>query len=153
MKKIFFILCLSFFSLYAAQIEITSKKFEADQKKLFSKFIGNVIFKKGSDIIKADEVFIYFNKAKKPQKIDAKGHVTFVLHDQQGKKYKGKAKEVIYYPSKKEYYLRGSVEIVQFPQKKRIYAQNIYLNLQQSKISVKGTQDTPVKMIFTIEEK
>ncbi len=153
MKKVLAILLFGFIALFATEIEITAKKFEADQKRLLSKFIGNVVLKKGRDTIKADEVFIFFDKAKKPVKIVAKGHVDFVLYDRGGKSYKGRAKELYYYPSKKEYYLVGDVVIVQYPQKKRIFAQEIDLDLTKGTIHVKGTQDSPVKMIFTIEEK
>ncbi len=152
MRSIFII--LSFLTLIMAEnVEIRSERFEANQQELISKFLGNVIFKKGKNIIKADKVFIYFNKKKKPIKIDAMGNVAFTLYDKSGKYYKGKAKRVVYFPKKKEYLLTGDVQITQFPDQKKIYAQIVMLNLKDSRIEVKGNENKPVKMILKIEEK
>ena len=139
--------------LQAENIEITSKKFEASQKELFSKFLGSVVVKRAQDRIEADEVVIYFNKKHKPIKIVAKGNVRFIIVDKNEKRYSGSAKQIVYFPNKKEYLLRGDVHIEQMPQKKKLFAQEIYLNLQSSKLTVKGSHNKPVKMIIDIEEK
>ena len=139
--------------LQAENIEITSKKFEASQKELFSKFLGSVVVKRAHDRIEADEVVIYFNKKQKPIKIVAKGNVRFNIVDKNKKRYSGSAQQIVYFPNKKEYLLRGDVHIEQMPQKKKLFAQEIYLNLQSSKLTVKGSSTKPVKMIIDIEEK
>lgn len=139
--------------LQAENIEITSKKFEASEKELISKFLGNVIVKRDKDRIEADEVIIFFNKKHKPIKIVTKGNVKFTILDSNGKQYNGSAKYIIYFPNKKEYLLQGDVHIVQVPEKKKLFAQEIYLNLQNSKLIVKGSNSKPVKMIINIEEK
>ena len=147
------VIVLSTLILQAANIEITSKKFEASQKELLSKFIGDVVVKRAKDRIEADEVEIYFDKRHKPLKIVARGRVRFYIVDVQNKKYKGSAKKIIYFPKKKEYILQGDVNIEQLPQKKRLFAQEIFLDLKESKLVVKGSKNRPVKMIINIEEK
>lgn len=139
--------------LQAENIEITSKKFEASQKELISKFLGNVIVKRAQDKIEADEVVIFFNKNHKPIKIIAQGNVQFSIVDANGKHYDGTAKHIIYFPTKKEYLLQGDVHIMQNPEMKKLFAQEIYLNLQDSKLIVRGSNNKPVKMIINIEEK
>ncbi len=152
MKKI---ICLCFMALLlvAEEVQIKADRFEANQQELVSKFIGHVVFTKGKNVIRADRVYIYFNKEKKPIKVDAVGHVRFKLYDKSGKYYEGKAGRVVYFPLKKEYLLSKDVQIVQYPDQKKIYAQLVVLNLASSKIEVKGNENKPVKMILKIEEK
>ena len=146
------VLLLIAMGLQAGSIEITAKKFEASQKKLISRFIGNVVIKRGQDRIKADEVTIYFNKKRKPLKIVATGHIEFSIVDQKNKRYKGSAQSITYFPKRKEYLLQGNVHIVQLPDNKRLIAQEIFLNLTNSKLTVKGSEQKPVKMIIKIDE-
>ncbi|NPA04291.1 MAG: lipopolysaccharide transport periplasmic protein LptA [Epsilonproteobacteria bacterium] len=152
MKKLILIGLLLLTS-WAENIEINADKFIASQKELISQFIGNVVLKTSKDTIKASRVYIYFNKRKKPIKVEAVGGVRFKIKDENGKVYEGRAKRVIYYPLKKEYYLKGDVHITQIPDKKKIFAQNIYINLRSSRLVVEGGDKKPVKMIFTIDEK
>ncbi len=152
MKKIFYV-CWMAISLMAAEVQIKADRFEADQRGLFSKFVGHVVFTKGKNVIKADRVYIYFNKAKKPIKVDAVGHVRFKLYDKNGKYYEGKAGKIVYFPLKKEFLLSKDVQIVQYPDQKRIYAQIVVLDLASSKIEVKGDENKPVRMILKIDEK
>ncbi|BCD67996.1 lipopolysaccharide transport periplasmic protein LptA [Nitratiruptor sp. YY09-18] len=144
------LLLLSF--IFAEQIEITSQKFEGDQKRLLSIFTGNVFMKKGKDIIKAQKVTIYFDKKRKPQKIIAIGKVNFTLYDKNGKYYKGNCDKAIYYPKKKEYHLFGNVAVMQLPDNKKLYSQKLVLNLLTSHVVVEGKGKKPVKMIFEIKE-
>jgi len=149
-------LLIAFFLLLtgrAENIEINADKFIASQKELISQFIGNVTLKTSKDVIHANKIYVYFNRRKKPIKVEAVGGVRFRIKDESGKIYEGRARKVIYYPLKKEYYLKGDVRIKQIPDKKRIFAQSIYLNLRTSKLIVEGGEKQPVKMIFTIEEK
>ena len=152
MKKIFYV-CLVAISLMAEEVQIKADRFEANQQELLSKFIGHVVFTKGKNVIKADRVYIYFNKAKKPIKVDAVGHVRFKLYDKNGKYYEGKAGKIVYFPLKKEFLLSKDVQIVQYPDQKRIYAQIVVLDLASSKIEVKGDENKPVRMILKIDEK
>ncbi|MRI58859.1 MAG: lipopolysaccharide transport periplasmic protein LptA [Epsilonproteobacteria bacterium] len=135
----------------AKQVEITSDSFEASQKELLSKFIGNVTFKTPSERLHAHKVLIYFDKRKKPIKIEAIGDVRFFIKDGQ-KSFEGKAQKVIYYPKKRSYILLGDVKVVQNPGKKVLFAEEVYLDLKNSKLTVKGKEKKPVKMIFTVEE-
>ena len=138
--------------MYGGNIEITSQKFEANQKELISKFFGKVVVKKGKDLIKADKVFIYFNKNKKPIKIIAQKNVYFTFINK-AKTYRGRAQKVIYYPMKKEYFLSGNVQITELPDNKKIFAQSVVIDLASNNLSIEGNKKKPVKMIFSIEEK
>ncbi len=151
MKKIVY-LCLMAMVLSAGEVQIQADRFEANQQRFFTQFIGHVILTKGKNVIKADRVYIYFNKAKKPIKIDAVGHVTFKIYDKKGKYYEGKAGKIVYFPKKKEYLLSKNVQVVQYPDQKKIYAQLVVIDLIASKIEVKGNENKPVKMILKIEE-
>ncbi len=151
MRKIF-VIVTAIVWMYGSNIEITSQKFEANQKELISKFFGKVVVKKGKDLIKADKVFIYFNKDKKPIKIIAQTDVSFTFINR-AKTYKGKAQKVIYYPMKKEYFLSGNVQIVELPDNKKIFAQSVVIDLASNNLSIQGNKKKPVKMIFSIEEK
>jgi lipopolysaccharide export system protein LptA len=151
MKKIILLLLASIF-LFAEEIEVTAKKFEANEKKLLSIFSGNVVFKRGSDIIKANRVYIYLNKKKKPIKVVALGGVDFTIKDKSGKLYRGYAKKMVYFPLKREYDLSGDVKITQYPEEKKVFAQQVVLDLLQSHIKLSGSERKPVKMIFKLKE-
>ena len=140
-------------SLYGAQqIEIKAKRFEADEKKLVTKFFDHVKLTRGADVINADKAFVYFNKAKKPVKFDAIGNVTFkITHE--GKRYDGRCQELIYMPMKKEYILIGDVYVHQMPDDRKIYGQKIVLDLISGNLLVEGEAKKPVKIIFKVEEK
>ena len=137
--------------ILAKTVEITSDTFEASQKELISKFIGNVTFKSDNERLKADKVFLYFDKNKKPIKVEAIGYVRFFITDR-GKSYEGEAARVVFYPKKKEYILYGNVKVIQKPGKKILYAEEIHIDLVNSKLVVKGKEKKPVKMIFSVDE-
>ena len=145
------LLVISACIVFAKQVEITSDTFEASQKQMLSKFVGHVTFKTPTEWLKADKLLIYFDKNKKPIKIVAIGHVRFHIVDRQ-KSFDGEAGKVIYYPKKKEYILRRNVKVVQNPGKKILFAEEVYLDLKNSKLIVKGKAKKPVKMIFTVDE-
>ncbi len=150
MKKFLF-LSLAI-SLFAAQVQITSKRFEGDQNKRISKFIGNVVVTKQKDRLTADEVIVYFDTNKKPQKIVATGNVRFTLYDKNQKYYKGVSDQVTYFPKKKYYIFTGHVHITQYPDNKQIFGEKMRLDLVNSSVDVVGSGKKPVKMIFDIEE-
>ncbi len=135
----------------AEQVEVTAKRFEADQQKLVTRFFGNVLFKRGSDTINSQKAYIYFNKEKKPIKFQAIGSVKFELSDK-GKHYKGHCEELIYYPTNKEYILTGNVYVEQQPDNRKIYADRATIDLKSGNVDVEAKGDRPVKLIFEVEE-
>jgi len=151
MKKILLITILVTFTL-AQNIEITSKEFEADQQKLISKFIGDVVVKRAKDILKSQKLFIYFDKNKKPLRLVAIGNVIFEVYDKNGKFYKGRAQKIEYFPNKKEYLFYEQVHIVQMPDNRKIFAQKVILDLKSSHIQVSGEDKKPVKIILKLKE-
>ena len=133
-------------------MQITSQHFVGDQKKLVSKFIGNVVVTRLKDRLTAEEVDIYFDKNKRPQKIVSIGNVHFLLYDKNNKYYKGQSDKVIYFPKKKYYVFEGHVHITQYPDNKQIFGQKMRLNLVQSHVEVEGARTKPLKMVFDIKE-
>ncbi len=144
---------VSMLYLAAGEIEITSHKFEASEKALMSRFIGNVKLKRGKDRLWSDKLFVYFNKKKKPIKFEAIGDVKFDLFDKKGKEYKGSCKKLIYFPKKRVYQLFENVKIVTLPEKREVFGEQIYLDLNASEVNVLGSKKRPVKMIFKIEDR
>ncbi len=143
-----------FLNLFGEKLEITSKKFEADEKGGIAKFLGNVIVLKGSDKIEANEVVIIFSNNKdnkEPIKYEAKGRVKFLIKIDT-KEYVGASEYAIYEPKKKEYLLIGNADITETTTGKRIFANKIFLNELNGKAEIFGDEDKPAKFIFTIKE-
>ncbi len=138
--------------LFASKMQITSQRFVGDQKKLLSKFIGNVVVTRLKDRLTAEEVDVYFDANKKPQKIVSIGNVHFTLYDKNNKYYKGQSDKVTYFPKKKFYIFEGHVHITQYPDNKQIFGQKMRLDLVHSHVEVEGASKKPVKMIFDIQE-
>lgn len=152
MKKILLILSLLSFFLFAENVEITSKNFEADEKKLISIFTGKVHIKKGKDKIDAKKVVVYFDKDKKPQKYEAIGDVKFFIVLDSNKTYEGKAQKIVYIPKTLEYIFEKDVFILQKPEMRKIYGEKIVINRLTGQAKVEGSEEKPVKFIFKIEE-
>jgi len=146
---IFFSMVLS---LFAEKIEITSQKFIADETKLTTKFYGDVLVKKGDDILKSKEVIVKFNKKRKPLSYEAKSNVTFKIRVDSKNTYQGRANKLIYKPVTKEYKLIGDVSITEINSKKRIFAKEITLSEKSGKAEVLGDKSEPVKFIFELED-
>jgi len=149
--KIFVAVFLMVISLFSQDIEITADRFEASEQQLVSKFLGNVVVKRGRDVLKAGEAYIYFNKDKKPVKIVVSKNVTFDISYKE-KRYKGRASKIIYYPLKREYLFLGNVEIVELPKNQKIFAQKVYLDLKNNLLKVEGENSKPVKFILKVKE-
>jgi len=152
MKRFAIALFIAAAALYGAQeVEVVAKKFEADQDAHIAKFFEDVVFKRGEDVIESDEAYIFFDKNKKPIKFRAVKNVRFTLHHE-GKTYKGRCEELIYFPKKREYILKKDVFVEQLPDGKKIYAEHVLLSLATGSIDVEGASKKPVKMVFEIEE-
>ncbi|WP_281951067.1 lipopolysaccharide transport periplasmic protein LptA [Nitrosophilus kaiyonis] len=152
MKKIALLMILFLMSALAEDIEITSKNFEADEKKLISIFTKDVHIKKGKDKIDAQKVIVYFDKKRKPVKYEAIKNVKFFIVLDNNKTYEGKAQKIIYLPNSKEYIFEKDVFIVQMPDQRKIYGEKIVVNKSSGKAKVEGSETKPVKFIFKVEE-
>ena len=150
MKKLI-ILLLLILDIFAEKLEITSQKFEIDEKNRVSKFFGEVKVLKGDDKIEAQEVIVTFSKDRKPLKYEANGDVNFSIKIDT-KEYKGSANSASYSPDKKEYLLIGNANIAETTTGKKIFANKIFLNEIDGKAEVFGDENKPVKFIFTISE-
>lgn len=147
----FLILILIALNLYPSKLEITSKKFEADEKSGVTKFLGDVLLKKNRDTIKAQELIVHFSKEKRPIKYEAKGGVKFSIYIE-SKHYIGSSSYALYNPIEREYILIGDANISEDSSQKRIFANKIFLNESTGKAKVFGEPERPVKFIFDLEE-
>ncbi len=135
----------------AREVEVSAKKLEADQNAQVAKFYGDVLFRSGDDTIRAQKAYIFFDKERKPVKFQAVGEVRFELSHGQ-KSYRGRCRELVYFPKKREYILIGDVYVEQLPDGKKIIAQKVLLSLSTGTLEVEGDPKKPVKLIFEIEE-
>lgn len=149
-KKILFLLLPIFLS--AETVEITSKNFEANEKKLISIFTGNVHVKKGKDRINSQKLIIYFNKDKKPTKYEAIKNVTFKVVLDNNKTYEGRAQKVIYIPNELKYIFQKDVFILQKPEMRKIYGKKVVVDRVSGEAMVEGDEKKPVKFVFKIDE-
>ena len=149
MRKIFFIF-LFFSIVFSDTLNITSKKFFYDSKKLISTFIGDVNATKGKDNILADEMKIFFNKKKKPLKYIAKGNVRFVLSDA-NITYKGHCDKLIYNFLTTDVYLIGNAFVKKIETNESISGDKIRINKKDKTIEVLGNKK-PVNIIIKVNE-
>ncbi len=151
MRRVLMIVALALVVATAEKIEVTSDRFEASQKELISRFIGNVSFKTSKERLTAKEVVIYFDKKRKPIKVEAIGNVRFFIKEKD-KSYEGSAKRVVFFPKRREYILYDNVRVVQQPGDKLLLADQIHIDVKNAKLMVKGKETKPVKMIFSVDE-
>jgi lipopolysaccharide export system protein LptA len=141
--------------LYGAseQVEITSDRFEADEVKLVTKFIGHVHMKKGRDELNASKVIVYFDKKRKPKRYEAIGNASFViLMKKEGQLYTGKADRLVYLPARQRYELYGDVVLKEPRLDRTVRGEKVVVEKLSGKASVEGNGKRPVKFIFKVEE-
>jgi len=149
MKKIILLLIAIFLS--AAELKITSKHFFYDSKKLISIFEGDVKVIKGSDKIYAQKLIIYFDKNKKPIKIEAIKNVKFEFQMDKNSTYKGKSNKLIYYIKNGDIILIGNAEIKKVQTNEKISGDKIKINRITKNIEVIGNKK-PVNIIIKVNE-
>lgn len=148
---LFLSLCISSF---AAEIEITAKRFDGDERSRISKFSGNVKVVKGGDTILSDTLFVYFDSDKKPNKFEAVGNASFVMTQGASKTYRGSANSITYMPNQKEYVLVGNGYVEYVEERQKIYGDKISVNDSTKKATVVGEDGgRPAKFIFFVEDK
>ena len=153
MKKIILLIIITILSLFAEELKVKAKLFNADQKKGISIFEGDVNIIKGTDELNASKVTIYTDSEQNPTKFIAEGNASFHIVTEEGAAYKGKAQKVIYFPIKKEYHFFTDVYLQQINEKKEIIGEEVILKSIEGKAYAKGADDKPVIMIFNMEDK
>ena len=149
---------LFFSALIAGQVEITSDNFFADEAKFTGEFTGNVSVKKGSDMLNANKVTIYFDKNKNPVKYVAVGDAKIKALINQ-KSYDGSGRELIYEPKENLYTIKGDGFLREIDTDKKVFGELIEVNQNSGTYSVKGDEKAakgekkPVKFIFQVEDK
>ncbi|MDD2652611.1 MAG: lipopolysaccharide transport periplasmic protein LptA [Sulfurimonas sp.] len=150
-QKIFLTICLTT-ALFAQELQVKAKLFNADQKKGVSIFEGDVNIIKGSDELNASKVTIHTNANQEPTQFIAEGNASFKIKTLEGALYTGKAQKVIYLPQKKEYHFFQNVHLKQLNEKKEIIGDEVVLKTIEGKAYAKGAQQEPVIMIFNMPE-
>jgi len=150
--KLLWLVLLSLHLLQAHQVEISADAFEADEKKMFSILKGNVLLKKGKDIVHADTLTVFFDKTNKPKKYMAEGNIRFSIQTDK-QRFDGKAAKLLYNPKTLQYEVSGDAFIHEKTQNRKVYGETIIIDRINGKSSIKGSQKRPVKFIFEVEEK
>lgn len=153
MKKIILLTIITALSLFAEELQIKAKQFNADQKEGISIFEGDVNIIKGADELNASKVTIYTDQEQNPTKFVAEGNASFNILTQEGAAYSGKAQKVIYMPVEKEYHFFTDVYLKQINEKKEIIGSEVILKTIEGKAYAKGAEKAPVIMIFDLPEK
>lgn len=151
MKKLLLIIAFSFTLVASEQVEVNAMEFEADEHKLISYFRGAVFIKKGKDEIRADLLKIDFDKKNKPVKYDATGNVSFKITTS-SQHFVGTANQIIYEPSNKKYRAFGRVNIKETTKNQILKGESIIIDRISGKANLKGSNNRPVKFIFTVDE-
>lgn len=150
MKKLLLFLSIITFS-FAQNVEISASSFESYENEKYSKFSGNVIVTKANDIIKSDQLLVYFDSNKEPTKYEAVGNVTFRVSNKTTV-YNGSAKQLIYFPNTKEYNLIDNAIVEEANSDKKVYGNKISFNEKTGDIKVLSNDKAPVKFIFKVKE-
>lgn len=151
MKKILLSLFICLSLAGAEKVEVSADSFEADEIKRVSNFKGSVHIKKGVDEIKADSLHINFNEQNQPVKYEAIGNVSFkITTDTQ--RFVGTSTEIIYEPMKKIYTARKNVNITETIKKSTLKGEKITIDRINGKTKISGSENKPVKFIFTVDE-
>ena len=137
--------------VFAEKVEVTSTSMKAENLKKEVHFIGNAKVKKNEDWIHADKIIVYFNENNETKMYKAIGKVDFEFKNEKGH-YKGKSEEVIYYPLKSFYLLKGKAKVDDLKNKRQVKGDEITLDMVTGDSQVKGSKKKPVKFIFTTED-
>ncbi|MDD5717467.1 MAG: lipopolysaccharide transport periplasmic protein LptA [Sulfuricurvum sp.] len=139
--------------MHAEELKVIADSFKTDQQSGISVFSGSVKVTKGSDELNASKVTIYMDKDKTPIKYLAEGDVSFYIVTEQKEKYKGKAQTVIYLPKESEYHFYKKVDLLRLDDYRRIKGDVIVMNMTQGYATAESTEDEPVVMTFTLQDK
>jgi len=145
-------LLLFFLSLLQAEkVEISADSFEADKQQMRSMLTGNVLLKKGEDIVHAQKLTILFDKNNRPKSYHASGGVTFSISTQ-NQSFDGHAQKLLYIPSSQQYEISGKAYIHEKIQNSKLYGETIMIDRISGKSTIKGSKKKPIKFIFQVKE-
>jgi len=153
MKLFFFFLIFSSSIFAAEELKVVSEHFKGDQLKGISIFTGNVKVTKGLDELNATKVTIYTDKDRKPVKYVAEGDVSFYIVTELKEYYKGKSQTAIYLPNENEYQFYKHVDLVRLDDYRRVKGDKVIVNTLQGHASAESSNNDPVVMIFTLQNK
>ncbi len=151
MKKIVMILLVLIHALYGEKLEVTAKKFEADEKKHISILSGNVLIQKGQDSIRCEKLIIEFDEKNKPKLYMTQGGVNFDIHTDK-QHFIGRADRLSYTPANKLYTMSGNVHIKEQKNDQTLSGDEITIDRASGKATINGTDSRPVKLIFDVQE-
>jgi len=150
MKLVYILLFLLSF-LQAQKVEISADSFEADEKKMLSVLKGNVLLKKGNDIVNAKQLTIYFDAQNKPKQYLAEGNINFTINTEK-QNFEGHAQRLLYDPHTLKYEISGDAFIHEKEQNRKLYGERIMIDRTNGKSTIKGSKKKPVKFIFEVKE-
>ena len=140
--------------LMGEQVKIVADKFDGNEKKGITTFIGNVMITKGNDELNASKVIVFTDKNRVPYRYEAEGKVSFYIDlKENNTTYKGDAGKVIYFPKKKKYEFYKNVHLYQLGTNRKIFGEEVKLNALDGNAQAIGKKKAPVIMIFNVEEK
>ena len=151
--KLLTILLLLISTLLSEQLQIVADNFERNQQKKFSSFTGNVTIKKGTDELKASQVFVFVDDANSPIKYEASGDVSFSVTTESNATYMGKSQRLIFLPLKKEYQFYKEVFIREQNTTRTLSGEKIVLNMISGNAKIAGESQVPVRVTFEIDDK
>jgi lipopolysaccharide export system protein LptA len=153
MKRVLLFLFLGFMILNAQEeVEVQADKFWANEKEGQGIFTGNVVVTKGSDILKAEKLTIYFDQDKNPLKYVASGNATGNL-TLNGIKYFGKGEIFTYEPKLSRYTIQKNGMLHEIDTDRKVYGEFITVNQTTGSYEVDSKPSEPVKFIFKVDEK
>lgn len=145
-KKI--ILLIISLSLYANNIEINAKLFEANKNNKIGVFSGDVKIKQNKDFLNCSKLKITIDDNNKIINYIATGVSNFSITLNKNM-FSGRANQIIYNVKNNTYELKGNVKIKE--NNKELEADYILLDQTLGTYKIKSTENNkPVKLIFEI---
>lgn len=151
--KIFYFLLFCFSVTWAETIEVTAKEFMGNSISGKSFLNGNVEVKKGKDILKSNKMEIDVDSKRKLKDIRAIGNVYFLVTTQDGRTIEGKCQELQYDAKKDTYFLSQNAYLKEVGKDNTLNGDAIFLERKTGKMSVKGQNSKPAKLIFNLDDK
>lgn len=151
MKQIsLFLFAIATSVLYAEKLEITADKFLAKDADKEVRFMGHAQIKQGDTHIYASRIIVYFNEDNSTREYKALGGVRF--HIQKIKaKYRGSCRELVYFPRKKIYILRGNVKVEDQQNRRNIMANKVEIQSKTGAFAIEGSKKHAAKLTFDMK--
>lgn len=151
MKKISILLFMIGLSvLYAEKLEITADKFIAKDADKAVRFLGNAQIIQGKTKVNAARIIVYFNEDNSTQKYSALGGVRFHIK-KSAANYQGSCSEMLYFPKKKMYILKGNVKVKDRQNQRDITASKVEIHSKTGAFSIEGSKKTAAKLTFEMK--